>query len=81
MKWHLILMVIWSLQYIVWKIYVYSRSITISYSQPSKGKMCDFMRWERRIKYYVKGYVHWYGTKHLKTIILAWLIYGGFCIW
>lgn len=81
MKWHLFLMLAWSLSYIVWKIYVYSRSITISYSQPSTGKMDDFMRWKRRVKYYVKEYFQWYGTKHLKTIILAWVIYGGFFIW
>lgn len=81
MKWHLIFIIIWSLLYIVWKIYLYSKSITISYSKPSTGKMCDFMRWKRRIKCYVKGYFHWYGIKHLKIVILVWLIYGGFCIW
>lgn len=81
MKWHLILMIAWSLLYIVWKIYVYSLSITISYYHPSTGKMCDFIRKIGRIKYYVKKYFHWYGTKDLKIIILAWLIYGGFFIW
>ena len=81
MKWHLILMIVWSLLYIIWKIYMYSTSITISYSQPSTGKMYDFMRWGRRVKLYVKDYFLWYGTKHLKTIVLAWLIYGGFFIW
>ena len=81
MKWHLILMIALSLLYIVWKIYVYSCSITVSYSKPSTGKMCDFMRWTGRIKYYVKNYFHWYKGEHLKTIILAWVIYGGFFIW
>lgn len=74
-------MIIWSLLYIVWKIYLYSKSITISYSKPSTGKMCDFMRWVRRIKYYIKGYFNWYGIKHFKTIILVLLIYSGFFIW
>ena len=81
MKWHLILMIVWSLLYIVWKIYVYSWSITVEYSLPSNGKMCDFIRWKGRVKYYVKEYFHWYGTKHLKTILLVWVIYGGFFIW
>lgn len=49
----------WSLSYIVWKIYVYSRSITISYSQSYTGKMDDFMRWKRRVRYYVKEYFQW----------------------
>lgn len=74
-------MVIWSLQYIVWKIYVYSRSIRITYSRPSTGKMCDLIRWKGRLKIYIKGYFHWYGAKHLKIILLAWVIYGGFFIW
>lgn len=74
-------MIAWSLLYIVWKIYVYSLSITISYSRPSTGKLCDFRRWKKRVKYYVKGYFHWYKTEHLKTVILAWFIYGGFFIW
>jgi hypothetical protein len=81
MKWHLIFMIIWSLLYIIWKIYLYSRSIIISYGKPSTGKMCDFMRWIKRIKYYVKDYFQWYGIKHSKTVILVWLIYGGFYIW
>ena len=81
MKWHLILMIVWSLLYIVWKIYLYSLSITITYSSPSTGKMCDFIRWKGRVKRYVKGYFHWYRIKHLNTIILAWVIYGGFFIW
>ena len=74
-------MIIWSLLYIIWKIYEYSTSITISYNQPSTGKMCDFIRWTKRIKYYVKDYFQWYKIEHLKTIILVWLIYGGFFIW
>ena len=81
MKWHLILMIVWSLYYIVWKIYLYSTSITITYEKPSTGKMCDFLRWKKRVKYYVKEYFHWYGMEHLKTIMLAWVIYGGFLIW
>ena len=68
MKWHLILMIVWSLLYIVWKIYVYSRSITVEYSRPSNGKMRDFIRWKGRVKYYVKNYFHWYGIKHLKIV-------------
>lgn len=74
-------MIIWSLLYIIWKIYEYSLSITILYHKPSTGKMCNFIRWIKRIKFYVKDYFHWYGIEHLKIIILAWLIYGGFFIW
>ena len=81
MEWHLILMIVWSLCYIAWKIYLYSTSITITYNKPSTGKICDFKRWKNRIKYYIKGYFKWYGFQHFKTILLAWMIYGGFFIW
>lgn len=81
MEWHLILMIIWSLIYILWKIFLYSTSMTTTYSKPSTGIKCDFYRWKERMTRSVKGYFHWYGTKHLKTILLAWLIYGGFFIW
>ena len=43
----------------------------IEYSRPSNGKMCDFIRWKGRVKYYVKNYFHWYGIKHLKIVILV----------
>lgn len=81
MEWHLILMIVWSLCYIVWKIYRFSTSITIEYSKPSTGKVNDLKRWKNRIKYYIKGYFKWYGLKHFITILLAWLIYGGVFIW
>ena len=81
MKWHLILMIVWSLCYIVWKIYLYSTSIKIIYYKPSTGKICDFRRWKNRIKRYIEGYFKWYGFKHIKTILLAWVIYCGFFIW
>ena len=81
MKWHLIFMIVWSLGYIVWKIYWYSTSIEITYYKPSTGKICDFRRWKDRIKYYIKGYFKWYGFKHFKIILLVWMIYGGFFIW
>ena len=81
MTWHLFLMIVWSLFYIIWKIYLYSTSITISYYQPSTGKMCDFKRWVGRVVRYVKGYYQWYRFKHFKTIMIAWVIYGGFFIW
>lgn len=81
MEWHLILMIVWSLCYIAWKIYLYSTSLEFTYNKPSTGKMCDFKRWKNRMKYIFKGYFKWYRIKHFKTILLAWLIYGGFFIW
>jgi len=42
MEWHLILMIVWSLYYIAWKIYLYSTSIKISYHKPSTGKIDDY---------------------------------------
>ena len=63
------------------EIYLYSTSIEITYYKPSTGKICDIRRWENRIKHYIKGYFKWYGFKHIKTIFLAWMIYGGFFIW
>ena len=74
-------MIVWSLCYIAWKIYLYSTSLKITYSKSSTGKICDFRRWKNRIKYYIKGYFKWYGFEHFKTILLAWLIYGGVFIW
>lgn len=74
-------MIVWSLCYIVLKIYLYSTSITITYSKPSTGKVCNFLRWKYRIEYYIRGYFKWYGFEHFKTILLAWMIYGGFFIW
>lgn len=81
MKWHLIIMIVWSLCYTYLKIYLYSTSITIEYYKPSTGKVCDFKRWKNRIKYYIKSYIKEYGFKHFKTVLLAWLIYGGIFIW
>ena len=81
MKWHLVLMIIWSLLYIIWKIYLYSTSVITTYRKPSMGIKCDFYRWKGRTARSIKGYFHWYGIKHLKTVVLAWLIYGGFFIW
>ena len=74
-------MIISSMSYMILEIYCYSTSITITYSKPSTGKVCDFRRWKNRIKYYIKGYFKWYGFKHFKTVLLAWVIYGGFFIW
>lgn len=81
MKWHLILMIVWSLCYIAWKIYLYSTSITITYNKLSTSKTCNFRRWKNRIKYYIKNYFKWYKLKHFNTVLIAWLIYGGFFIW
>lgn len=81
MKWHLIIMIVWSLLYIVWKIYLYSTSIEVTYSKPSAGKICDFKRWKNRVRYYIEGYFKWYKFKHFKIILIVWMIYGGFFIW
>jgi len=81
MEWNFILMIVWSLCYISWKIYLYSTSITITYTKPSTGKVCDFKRWKSRIKYYIKWYFKWYGFKHFRIILFIWMVYGGFFIW
>lgn len=74
-------MIVWSLCYIVWKIYLYSTSIEITYRKLSASKLDDFKGWIKRVKYYIKDYFKWYGFEHFKTIILAWIIYGGYFIW
>ena len=81
MDWHLILMIVWSLCYIVWKIYLYSTSLKFAYTKSSTGKMCNFKRWKNRMKYILEGYFKWYGFEHFKTVLIAWVIYGGFFIW
>jgi len=88
MSWHLILMIVFSILYLAWKIYVYSTSIKFNYY---KQKHTEHTKWEwfwinfrRRIKefkFIIKGYWGWYKLKHTYPIIISWLIYGGIFIW
>lgn len=78
MVWHTYLMIILTILYIVWKIYVYSLSIEFMYykKRPSFSKRkCS------EIKIVLKKYWEWYGLNHLKVPLIVWLIYGGIFIW
>ena len=78
MVWHTYLMIILTILYIVWKIYVYSLSLEFMYYKkcPSFTK-----RKCREIKIVLKKYWEWYGLSHLKVPLIVWLIYGGIFIW
>lgn len=88
MSWHLILMIVFSILYIVWKIYVYSTSLEFNYYTQ---KHIDHTKYEwfwinfrRRIKewkFIIKGYWGWYKFKHVWPVVIGWLIYGGIFIW
>ncbi len=88
MSWHLILMIVFSVLYLGWKIYVYSTSITFNYWTK---KYIEHTKWEwyrikirrfiKELKFILKGYWDWYGLKHTYPIIICWLIYGGIFIW
>ena len=81
-------MIVFSVLYLGWEVYVYSTSITFNYWNK---KHTEHTKWERfwintrrRIKewkYIIKGYWGWYKFKHVWPIIIAWLIYGGIFIW
>ena len=78
MVWHTYFMIILTILYIVWKIYVYSLSLEFMYykKRPSFAKhKC------REIKIVLKNYWEWYGLSHLKVPLIVWLIYGGIFIW
>ena len=78
MVWHTYLMIIFTILYIVWKIYVYSLSLEFMYY-----KKCPSFanRKYREIKIVLKKYWEWYGLSHLKAPLIMWLIYGGIFIW
>ena len=81
-------MIVFSVLYISWKIYVYSTSITFNYWTK---KYVEHTKWEwyrikirrfiKELKFILKGYWEWYGFKHTYPIIICWLIYGGIFIW
>ena len=91
MSWHLITMIVLSILYLGWKIYVYSTSIEFSYwlkpgetyKEHTKYEWfrINFRRRRKEFKIIVKKYFEWYGFKHVYPIIIAWLIYGGIFIW
>jgi len=88
MSWHLIIMIIFSVLYLGWKVYVYSTSIEFNYWTK---EYVEHTKWEwfwintrRRIKEFkiiIKKYFEWYGFKHVWSVVIAWLIYGGIFIW
>lgn len=87
MSWHLITMIILSILYLGWKIYLYSTSITFNYwKNQSQFTKSEWRRIKRRrfikeSKYIFKGYWRWYKLDHVWPIVIAWMIYGGIFIW
>jgi len=88
MSWHLILMIVFSILYLVWKIYVYSTSLefnywTKNYTEHTKYEWfwINFRRRIKEWKFIIKGYWGWYKFEHVWPVIIAWLIYGGIFIW
>ena len=81
MSWHLALMIIGSVLYIMYKIWIYSLSITTTYYHAPKNRIVVFKRWLRRVKRSIAGYFKWYTYKDFVPIVIAWLIYGGIFLW
>ena len=88
MSWHLITMIVLSILYLGWKVYVYSTSITFNYwtKKYVEHTKCGWflINTRRRIKewkFIIKSYWGWYKFKHVWPIVIAWLIYGGIFIW
>lgn len=88
MSWHLITMIVFSVLYLVWKIYVYSTSIefnywTKKYVEHTKWELFWINTWRciKEWKFIIKGYWGWYKFKHVWPVVIAWLIYGGIFIW
>lgn len=78
MMWHTYLMMVLTILYIVWKIYVYSLSIKFTYYKDHPNSI---KRKYKEIKITLKKYWEWYGLSHLKLPIIVWLIYGGIFLW
>ena len=88
MSWHLIIMIVFSILYLGWKVYVYSTSIEFNYWTK---KYVEHTKWEwfwinthrhiKEWKFIIKSYWGWYKFKHVWPVIIAWLIYGGIFIW
>lgn len=88
MSWHLITMIVFSVLYLVWKVYVYSTSIefnywTKKYVEHTKRELFWINTWRRikEWKFIIKGYWRWYKLEHVWPVVIAWLIYGGIFIW
>ena len=89
MMWHCYLMILISVLYIIYKIYVYSTSLTFNYWKTKEVQDWDEWKWfkvkcrrrRKELKYILKSYFDWYGFKHFYPVIIAWLIYGGIFIW
>ena len=91
MSWHFYLMIILSVLYLSWKIYVYSTSITFNYWLKPGETYKEHTKFEwfkinckrkiKEFKYILKSYWNWYGFKHIWPIIITWLIYGGIFMW
>lgn len=77
----LYLMIVFTIAYLAWKIYVYSTSVTFIYTKPAKNTWHKFKRKYIDFKRVLTGYWEWYGLSHLKVPVIAWLIYGGIFIW
>ena len=77
MKWHTYLMIILTVLYVVWKIYVYSLSIEFMCTK----KLSPIKQKYNEIKFILKRYWEWYGLRHLIKLVIAWLIYGGVFLW
>ena len=88
MSWHLITMIVFSVLYLGWEVYLYSTSITFNYWNKKHAEHTK-LEWfwintRRRIKewkFIIKGYWGWYKFKHVWPVVIAWLIYGGIFIW
>ena len=88
MSWHLISMVVLSILYLIWKIYVYSTSIKFNYHTK---KHVEHTKWEmlwinsrrrfNEFRFIINKYFEWYGFNHIWPIVIGWLIYGGIFIW
>ena len=74
-------MIVFTIAYLAWKIYVYSTSVTFFYTKPAKNTWHNCKRKYRDFKRILTGYWEWYGLFHLKVPVIAWLIYGGIFIW
>lgn len=70
-------MIVFTIAYLAWEIYVYSTSLTFMCTKPIN----KYKRKYKEFKYILKSYWEWYGLSHLKIPVVAWLIYGGIFIW
>lgn len=74
-------MIIGSVLYIMYKIWIYSLSISTTYLSPPRNRIVVFKRWLTRVKRSITGYFEWYTYKDFVPIVITWLIYGGVFLW